>query len=151
MSSPAEMTRVGVGVLVVRSNRLLLGKRRGAHMPGLYAAPGGHLEFGESFAQCAAREVLEETGLAVDEIEFLTVGNYLFGDRHYVDVDMIARSHEGEPRVMEPDKVESWDWYGMDDLPSPLFIVTRRMIEAFSAGFSADEASVNSVLAQETD
>lgn len=148
MNSSSVITRVGVGVLVVKGDRLLLGKRRGAHMPGFYAAPGGHLEFGESFAQCAAREVLEETGLVLDTIEFLTVGNYMFGDRHYVDVDMIARIHKGEPRVMEPDKVESWGWYRIDNLPSPLFIVTRRMIEAHAGGFSADEPAVNSVLEQ---
>ena len=146
---PQQITRVGIGVLVVRSDLLLLGKRRGAHMPGYYAAPGGHLEFGESFAACAAREVAEETGLVVDNIKFLMIGNYDFYGKHYVDVDMIAHSTDGEPKVMEPDKVESWSWYPLDDLPAPLFLVTARMIEAYKSGFSADELAVNMVMKQQ--
>lgn len=144
----SEITRVGVGVLVVRDKKLLLGKRSGKHMPGLYAAPGGHLEYGESFAQCAAREVMEETGLLVTDLHFLMIGNYDFSGKHYVDIDMVAYSNHGEPKVMEPDKVESWHWYGLDELPSPLFVVTARMIEAFQGGFSADETAIRSVIGQ---
>ena len=74
--------RVGVGVFVLdRSSQFLLGERRGSHgagayfilsqwalrfltpILGTYALPGGHLEPGESFEECAKREVLEETAL----------------------------------------------------------------------------------------
>lgn len=49
--------------------------------------PGGHLEFGESFAETAAREVLEETGLQVGDIKFLTATNDVFGEgKHYVTI-----------------------------------------------------------------
>lgn len=49
--------------------------------------PGGHLEYGESFAECAKREVLEETGLEVGEIKFLVATNDVFGEgKHYVTV-----------------------------------------------------------------
>ncbi|OAP64355.1 hypothetical protein AYL99_00327 [Fonsecaea erecta] len=55
--------------------KFLLGQRLGSHGAGTWALPGGHLEFGESLEECAAREVREETGLEVDEIEFLTATN----------------------------------------------------------------------------
>ncbi len=55
--------RVGVGVIVVRTGRVLLGLRQGSHGEGTWALPGGHLEFGETVPACAARELLEETGL----------------------------------------------------------------------------------------
>lgn len=55
--------------------KFLLGQRLGSHGAGTWALPGGHLEFGESFESCAAREVLEETGLVVGGIEFLTATN----------------------------------------------------------------------------
>lgn len=107
----SERPRVGVGVLVVRNDLILLGKRCGAHVPGFYAAPGGHLEFGESFVQCAKREVLEETGLDATNVRFLMIGNYKFGSKHYVDVDMLAECPDGEPTAMEPDKCAEWKWY----------------------------------------
>ena len=129
---------VGLGVLVVRGPQVLLGQRRGSHGAGFYAAPGGHLEWGESFATTARREVLEETGLEITDIRLLCVGNYWFegknGARHYVDVDVIAEAPTGEPELREPEKCAGWAWYDVNDLPAPLFIVTQRMIEAWQAG-----------------
>src|SRR5436189_6147479 len=60
-----------------------------------YALPGGHLEFGESLAECMSREIYEETGLNVEAEKLLYVhenfyslkgvttheiGSYLLGD-----------------------------------------------------------------------
>lgn len=55
---------------------------------GTWAHPGGHLEFGESFEDCARREILEETGLSVSEIKFLTAVNTVMVEenKHYVTV-----------------------------------------------------------------
>ena len=64
------------------ANRVLLFRflfQRGALAGQTYwATPGGAVEEGESFAQAACRELLEETGLAVD-----TVGDPI-GDREFV-------------------------------------------------------------------
>jgi len=70
---------------------------------GTYALPGGHLEYGESFEECAAREVLEETGLEVGELRFLTATNSVFDDvkKHYVTIFMGCRLRDdaAEPEV----------------------------------------------------
>jgi 8-oxo-dGTP diphosphatase len=49
---------VGVGVVVVRptDNKIYVGVRKGSHGATKWALPGGHLEWGESWADCAARE-----------------------------------------------------------------------------------------------
>ena len=52
-----------VSVAVVRGGTVLLVKRARAPSQGLYAYPGGKVEPGETLAQAAARELLEETGL----------------------------------------------------------------------------------------
>lgn len=120
---PDEAPRVGVGVLLLRGTQVLLGRRRGAHGAGTWAAPGGHLAFGESTEDCARREVLEETGLTLSELcAGPHVGN-LFESvgRHYVTLFMLATPCGGEPRTMEPDKCEGWSWFDWHDLPSPLF------------------------------
>jgi 8-oxo-dGTP diphosphatase len=40
--------KVGVGVMVLKNGKVLIGKRKGAHGAGEWAWPGGHLEYMES-------------------------------------------------------------------------------------------------------
>jgi len=40
---------------------------------GLYAIPGGALELGETLTQAVCREVMEETGVAVDVIDLIGI------------------------------------------------------------------------------
>ena len=123
--------RVGVGVMVMKHGEVLLGRRRGSHGAGEYAWPGGHLEAGERLAECAAREVAEETGMQIGAIRFLRVLNTLhYAPRHYLDIALIAEWAGGEPEVREPDKVDGWAWYALDALPSPLFHMVPTAIEA---------------------
>ncbi|RZS57898.1 DUF1993 family protein [Sphaerotilus mobilis] len=116
--------RVGVGVLVVdAAGRVLLGLRRGAHGAGTWSAPGGHLEWGESFEDCARREVAEETGLQLGELQTGPVTNDVFAaeGRHYATIVMLARHTGGTPQRLEPDKCEAWAWFDWQALPQPLF------------------------------
>jgi 8-oxo-dGTP diphosphatase len=121
MSSPS--VRVGVGVIIVRDNQVLLGLRAGAHGAGTWALPGGHLEFGESPEDCAVREALEETGLAVTPTRRAGFTSDVFASegRHYLTVFIEADSASGAPEVLEPTKCERWDWFGWSALPAPLF------------------------------
>lgn len=131
----SERPLVGVGVLVMKGGQVLLGRRLNAHGAGEYASPGGHLEHLESFEACARREVLEETGLELGDIHFLRLLNTTqYAPRHYVDVSLVAEWKQGEPRVLEPEKVERWDWYSLDALPSPLFGMLATSIEALRTG-----------------
>ena len=123
---------VGICVLVVKQGKILLGKRRGSHGEGEYAAPGGHLEHDESFRTCAEREVLEETGLQIGKLRFLRVLNSMqYAPKHYIDLAFEAEWRSGEPEVREPDKVESWGWYDPTNLPSPQFAMLPSAIAAF--------------------
>lgn len=115
---------IGIGVIIIRNGQVLLGKRRNTHGAGSWCCPGGHLEFGESFEACARREVREETGLEIENIRTGTFTNDLFADegKHYVTLFMLADSLQGEPRVCEPDKCDTWAWFSTDALPRPLFL-----------------------------
>lgn len=125
LEAPASIRHVGVGVgvLVVRDGRVLLGRRRGAHGAGTWSAPGGRLEPGEGFEACARRELWEETGLALRHALPGPATNDCFPEiaAQYVTVFVVAPDATGEPRRCEPDKCDGWDWYGWDALPQPLF------------------------------
>ncbi|MDE1967163.1 MAG: NUDIX domain-containing protein [Patescibacteria group bacterium] len=127
--------KVGIGVMIMKDGKVLLGKRRGSHGKGEYAFPGGHMEYMESFEDCAKRETSEETGMQICNVRFLRLMNLKqYAPKHYVDVGLIADWQSGEPKIMEPDKVESWAWYDLDDLPDPIFSSIPSYIEALKTG-----------------
>jgi len=122
---------IGIGVIIMRQGKILLGKRRNAHGEGSWCCPGGHLEYGESFEACACREVREETGLEIENIRPGTFTNDLFADegKHYVTLFMLADAPRGEPRVCEPEKCETWAWFSTNALPRPLFLPLENLLK----------------------
>lgn len=128
--------QIGIGVMVFKDGKLLLAKRKGSHGEGYYAWPGGHLEHLESFEECAKREVMEETGIEIENVRFLRLSNLKqFAPRHYVDIGLMADWKSGEPVVREPEKVEGeWGWYDPEYLPKPLFAPCIESIEAYQTG-----------------
>lgn len=116
--------RIGVAVIVVKSGRVLLGKRKGAHGAGTWALPGGHLAYGESIEACAHREVMEETGLSIRDLKPGPYTNDIFSEeqKHYVTLFIVSRYVAGQLQVKEPDKCEAWDWFEWDHLPEPRFL-----------------------------
>ena len=111
----SSSVQVGVGVIVqeaVSSTRFLVARRKGKHGFGQLSAPGGHLEVGESFVDCAKREVMEETNLAIEDIKYQTTLNTIFSpSKHYVTIIMKGvASNPASLKNMEPEKSEDWEW-----------------------------------------
>lgn len=126
--------QVGVGAMIIRDGKVLLGRRKGAHGAGSYAWCGGHLEFGETLEQCAIREVREETGLGVRSLKLLCVSNIIAYGQHYLDFEFITQVEPGDPQVCELDKIEGWAWYDIDNLPSPLFKAGELALKSLRTG-----------------
>ena len=123
--------RVGIGVFIFKNGKFLVGHRKGSHGEGTWALPGGHLEFGESFERAAEREVAEENGLEIQNIEFGAVTNDIFEseNKHYVTIWMISMWKSGEPEILEPHKCLEWRWVDFDSLPKPLFLIWNQLFE----------------------
>ncbi len=128
--------RIGVGVMIFKDRKILLGKRKSIIFGnGEYSFPGGHLEYMESFEDCAKRETKEETGIQIKNVRFLFLGNLtMYAPRHYIQICLAADWKNGEPVVMEADKCEGWEWYDLDNLPSPIFPPSQNGIDAYKSG-----------------
>lgn len=130
-----QKPRVGIGVMVIKDGKYLLGKRKSRHAPGEYAPPGGHLEHMESYEACARREVLEETGMEIENVRFLCLSNQKeYAPKHYVNIGLLADWESGEPKIMEPEKSEAWNWYDLENFPEPLFATVKYYREALKTG-----------------
>lgn len=130
-----QKIKVGIGVMILKDGKVLLGKRKESHGAGEYAWPGGHMEYMESFEECAKREVREETGMEIQNIRFLRLLNLkAYFPKHFVDIGLVADWKSGEPKIIEPDKTEGWSWYEMNNLPEPLFGTISTYFEAYKTG-----------------
>ncbi|MFO8016690.1 MAG: NUDIX hydrolase [Candidatus Woesearchaeota archaeon] len=122
---------VGVGVLIRKDGKVLMGRRKNSHGHDTWAPPGGHLEWNETFEDCAKREVLEETGLSIKDVRFLTATNDMMKDdeKHYITLYLVADHERGEPENKEPEKCRGWEWFTWEELPGPLFLPMRNLLD----------------------
>ena len=134
----ADRPAVGIGVFVFKNDKFLFGKRVGKHGQDTWSVPGGFLEYGEEFAECAAREVMEETGVKIKNIRFYTTVNNIFHDEnsHSITIFMFSDWAGGEPKTTEPDKFVDIGWYDFKKLPSPLFLPITQLKKAKPELFS---------------
>ena len=117
-----KVPQVGVGIVVIRNEKILMGKRKSALGRGLWAFPGGHLDFGETVEACALRELEEETGLKARSCELGGWSSAFFmPDKHYITLFAYVSDFIGEPQLTEPDKCEGWEWFDWRNLPRPYY------------------------------
>lgn len=130
-----SLPKVGIGVIVIRDNKVLIGKRKSAHGCDTWQFPGGHLEHAESPESCARRELLEETGLTVEKFVTGPYTNDIFEkeNKHYITLYALGVSEHGEPTACEPEKCSEWRWCEWEKLPTPLFLPISNLLKS---GFS---------------
>lgn len=139
MTADKKKIGVGFGVLLTKNGAVLLGKRHSdpdkadseLRGEGTWTMPGGKLEFGESFEDGAKREVYEETGLKLNETKIICVNNDKNDHAHFVTIGLFSDKFEGEAKVMEPDEITEWRWFSFDNLPTPLYFPSAKIIENY--------------------
>ncbi len=102
----------GVAVVLIQDGKLLLTLRKVGDNIGTYELPAGHIEAGESTMETAKREVLEETGLVIDELKSMAI----FGNTELFSASIAG----GVLANLEPHAHESVEWYSLKNLPIPL-------------------------------
>jgi NAD+ diphosphatase len=101
-------------VLVRDGDRCLLA-RKAIWAPGRYALVAGFVDNGESLEGCVRREVKEEVGVDVDDIQYVGSQNWPFPSQ--LMVGFVARYAGGEVKV-DPEELEDARWFPKGQLPS---------------------------------
>ena len=115
--------KIGIGIIIRKSGKVLLGLRIGSHGANTWSFPGGHLEPDEAPEATAKREALEETGLEVDHLSpaGFTYDHFDENNTNYLTLFYSCEWTHGEPQIMEKDKCLEWRWVDPADMPKPLF------------------------------
>jgi ADP-ribose pyrophosphatase YjhB (NUDIX family) len=96
---------LAVSAAVFRAGRALIVRRARPPAQGLYTLPGGVVEAGETLREAVAREVAEETALAIEPLALAGHREAILRDgegrveRHYVILAFAARWLAGEPAL----------------------------------------------------
>lgn len=122
---------IGVNAIVIKDNKILLGKRLSKVGYGKWGVPGGKLKYGELLDVAAKRELLEETGLVAEKMEFLQLINDPRFDCHYIHINFLITQWSGNVELKEPDKFEKWDWFDIDNLPENIFEGHAEFVPAY--------------------
>ena len=109
MSGP----QVAVGAVVFHENRVLLVKRKNMPAAGQWAIPGGKVHMGETLAEAAEREIMEETGIRIKAGKPVYVFE-LIDPIHYVIIDLDAKYLSGS--LKPSDDAEDARWVGLNEL-----------------------------------
>ncbi len=115
-------------VAVVRGDEILLAHNKNFR-PNWYSVIAGFMEPGETFEDCVMREVMEEVGIKVKNIQYFDSQPWPFPDS--LMVGFVAEHESGEIMV-DGVEIEDAAWYGMDNLPPRPTVVSiaGRLIES---------------------
>src|SRR3990167_5179660 len=63
-----------------------------------YVIPGGHIELGERIEDALKREIKEETGLDIHDIEFICFQEFVYGEefwkkKHFIFFDFFCKTN----------------------------------------------------------
>ncbi len=128
-----------VRVLLVRDDRVLL--VRHWYAPGILMLPGGGLAKGESPADAARREIQEETGFELEELELL--GEYHGNYKGDVVTVFIATKFRGFVRLVPNHEIMLRSFKSLKDIEDLEEIApdSKRRIRAFNANVRGERGT----------
>jgi NAD+ diphosphatase len=126
-------------VLIERDDRILLARGH-AFVPRRFGIVAGFVEPGESLEDAVRREVHEEVGIEIGQIEYF--GSQPWPFPHGIMIGFRAMHLRGEITLDDGELAEA-GWYGADDLPEipARLSIARRLIDDWASrrGFVIDQ------------
>lgn len=128
---------LAVSTAVIRGGCVLLAQRARPPGAGLYSLPGGLVEIGETVAEAAARELMEEVGVTARPLGLCGARDIIIPDddgriaRHFVVLCFAARWIAGEGAI-SPEAADV-RWTRRDEVPE--LPVTDGLVDIVAAAF----------------
>ncbi|QCJ41094.1 NUDIX domain-containing protein [Bacillus sp. S3] len=132
---PIILAGAMVGVIDAHG-RILLQKRP----EGIWGLPGGLLELGESAEEAARREVFEETGVEIGQLQLVNVfsGKQYFrklanGDEFYpVTIAYISKDIKNSTIQIDGEETLDAGFFDIEELPEQTSPLVRTMLQQFA-------------------
>jgi 8-oxo-dGTP diphosphatase len=136
-----EKPGVGVAVIVIKDGKILLGEDLTKGDSVFYGVPGGHWESRESLADAIEREVLEEVGIKINELQLISVYDFFRYDknRSYVTIGFKSKWKSGRLKDESETTRRNWAWFSINNLPENIFPPDRILIDRFVSGIIWEE------------
>ena len=110
------MKPIAAHVIIKKPNGSILLTQRN-DVP-IWVIPGGHIEGNETPEQGVRREIHEELGL--DIINLNHMSTYYFDQKKYCKYVYIAELKDLKQNISQNNEVKSYDWFSLDKLPTPI-------------------------------
>ncbi|WP_285013164.1 NUDIX hydrolase [Lactococcus garvieae] len=133
---PRPLVVACASIIIYNEEGILLQKRKDT---GCWSYHGGSIEPGETAEEAASRELFEEIGLTVENMELFTVCSgeeqhfcYPNGDEvHVVATVYVSQDFSGQ-MVFEESEVLDAQWFAFDQLPENIMPSTRTPLLEFA-------------------
>lgn len=123
-----------VGALIINSEGKLF-LMQSHKWRGRWVMPGGHIELGERMEEALRREIKEETGLEIYDIQFLLHQEFIYDEafweqRHFIFFDYACKTNMAEVELNS--EAQAYQWITVENaLDLPIDAYTRRAIETY--------------------
>jgi ADP-ribose pyrophosphatase YjhB (NUDIX family) len=129
------LPNVTVGVLIFNEEEKILLCKSPKWLHNLYTIPGGHVELGETMVKAAIREIKEEVGLDIYDVEHILAQELIFDPvffkkKHFVFIEMIAKTKDKEAKI-DNDEITSCVWVTPEEGLRIADAYTKNIIKAW--------------------
>ena len=135
------LPRTRVAVVLVQGDCVLLIRHQKKDAT-YWLLPGGGLDYGESISECAAREILEETGLVIEVRNMLYLSEAIAPDksRHILNITVLGRVVGGTLAKADEAILAELAWVPLEDLGKVTLYpaIADHLLASWQEGFAHD-------------
>lgn len=131
------VVRVGVQVIVRKNDVILFVRRAHGYGKGTWCLPCGHLEPGETIAQCGLRELREEAGVHGAAAKVIAVTDPLEAEPaagYHIQIGVEVKEWSGTPHVVDPTECTDVRFFAGSALPEEIFLPSREVLRKVFEG-----------------